>query len=282
MPFAWTVAEIHARCVGHTCRPEREMAHGRQSASMRTLGASALEFIASMRFAVASFVVICISSATGTVIEQDQSYNVYLNQFWPFWAAIFRELSVFSIYSAGWYLTLIGLMVTSTAVCVYRTRPKLVKDTYAWKAQFQIRAKAIPLKFELRTPMSRLRVAQGRQGCLKRAIARTGKYARSWSFPGPCSRRSRSRQNHSINGHFCRLRTACRVRAAFLDLQFGTKCVMQATRPKSFAPIAHRLGLNQRSKTNNAHRNPCSSAPPKLRRCRAHGRAQRLSRRLGE
>ncbi len=55
---------------------------------------SAIELLSSMRFAIALLTVICIASVIGTVITQHQPFNNYVNQFGPFWAALFLALNL--------------------------------------------------------------------------------------------------------------------------------------------------------------------------------------------
>ncbi|HKR39668.1 MAG TPA: cytochrome c biogenesis protein ResB, partial [Paraburkholderia sp.] len=68
---------------------------------------SAVELISSMRFAIALLVVLAIASIIGTVLTQDDPYPNYVNQFGPFWADIFRSLSLYTVYSAWWFMTIL-------------------------------------------------------------------------------------------------------------------------------------------------------------------------------
>ena len=45
---------------------------------------SFFELVSSMRFAIALLTVICIASVIGTVLQQHQPINNYVNQFGPF------------------------------------------------------------------------------------------------------------------------------------------------------------------------------------------------------
>jgi cytochrome c biogenesis protein len=94
---------------------------------------STVELISSMRFAIALLVVLAIASIIGTVLTQDDPYPNYVNQFGPFWADIFRSLSLYTVYSAWWFMTILGFLVVSISLCVIRNAPKMIADTRSWK-----------------------------------------------------------------------------------------------------------------------------------------------------
>ncbi|MEM5315835.1 cytochrome c biogenesis protein ResB [Paraburkholderia sp. JHI869] len=94
---------------------------------------SAVELISSMRFAIALLVVLAIASIIGTVLTQDDPYPNYVNQFGPFWADIFRSLSLYTVYSAWWFMTILGFLVVSVSLCVTRNAPKMLADMKSWK-----------------------------------------------------------------------------------------------------------------------------------------------------
>jgi len=94
---------------------------------------SAVELLSSMRFAIALLVVLAIASIIGTVLTQDDPYPNYVNQFGPFWADIFRALSLYTVYSAWWFMTILGFLVVSISLCVIRNAPKMLADMKSWK-----------------------------------------------------------------------------------------------------------------------------------------------------
>jgi cytochrome c biogenesis protein len=67
-----------------------------------------LELLSSMRFAISLLSVICIASVIGTVLKQHEPATNYINQFGPFWAALFTSLGLNAVYSAWWFLLKIG------------------------------------------------------------------------------------------------------------------------------------------------------------------------------
>ncbi len=66
-----------------------------QLKSRQRIARTAVELLSSMRFAIAMLVILAIASIIGTVLTQDDPYPNYVNQFGPFWADIFRSLSLY-------------------------------------------------------------------------------------------------------------------------------------------------------------------------------------------
>jgi cytochrome c biogenesis protein len=94
---------------------------------------TSVELLSSMRFAIALLVILSIASIIGTVLTQDDPYPNYVNQFGPFWADIFRSLSLYNVYSAWWFMLILGFLVVSVSLCVIRNAPKMIADTKSWK-----------------------------------------------------------------------------------------------------------------------------------------------------
>lgn len=90
--------------------------------------ASISELLGSMRFAISLLTLICIASAIGTVVSQNQPWVNYVNQFGPFWADIFEALGLFQIYNAPWFIAVMAFLVVSTSLCVTRNTPKMLKE----------------------------------------------------------------------------------------------------------------------------------------------------------
>ncbi|QCP51241.1 cytochrome c biogenesis protein ResB [Trinickia violacea] len=94
---------------------------------------SAVELLSSMRFAIALLVILSIASIIGTVLTQDDPYPNYVNQFGPFWADIFRSLSLYTVYSSWWFMLILGFLIVSISLCVLRNAPKMIADMKSWK-----------------------------------------------------------------------------------------------------------------------------------------------------
>jgi cytochrome c biogenesis protein len=90
---------------------------------------TSVELLSSMRFAIALLVILSIASIIGTVLTQDDPYPNYVNQFGPFWADIFRSLSLYNVYSAWWFMLILGFLMVSVSLCVIRNAPKMIADT---------------------------------------------------------------------------------------------------------------------------------------------------------
>jgi cytochrome c biogenesis protein len=88
----------------------------------------AVELLSSMRFAIALFTILCIASVIGTVVKQNEPFNNYVNQFGPFWAEVFGQVQLFTVYSAPWFLAIVAVLVVSTSLCIARNLPKILQD----------------------------------------------------------------------------------------------------------------------------------------------------------
>ncbi len=92
-----------------------------------------VELISSMRFAIALLAMIAIAAVIGTVMKQNEATSNYINQFGPFWHEVFGKVGLYSVYSAWWFLLLMGMLVTSTSLCITRNAPKMIKDMRSWR-----------------------------------------------------------------------------------------------------------------------------------------------------
>jgi cytochrome c biogenesis protein len=123
-----------------------------------------VELLSSMRFAIALLTVICIASVIGTVVKQHEPANNYVNQFGPFWAEVFERASLFTVYSAWWFLLILAFLVISTSLCIARNAPKILVDYKAFKENIREQSlKAFPNRAENRLDESP-EVAANRMG----------------------------------------------------------------------------------------------------------------------
>lgn len=100
-----------------------------------------VELLSSMRFAISLLAVICIASIIGTVLKQHEPLGNYVNQFGPFWAAVFRAARLDTIYSAWWFMLMMLFLVVSTSLCVGRNTPHILRDLRTYKEN--IRAQSL-------------------------------------------------------------------------------------------------------------------------------------------
>ena len=94
---------------------------------------AAVELLSSMRFSISLLTVICIASVIGTVLKQNEPANNYVNQFGPFWAEVFGAVSLYTVYSAWWFLLILAFLVISTSLCIARNTPKILVDLKTYK-----------------------------------------------------------------------------------------------------------------------------------------------------
>ncbi|WP_296224503.1 cytochrome c biogenesis protein ResB [Ralstonia sp. UBA689] len=106
---------------------------GVQIRSRRRALRETVELLSSMRFAISLLTVIAIASVIGTVLKQNEPYPNYVNQFGPFWADVFRSLTLPTVYSAWWFLLILTFLVVSTSLCILRNAPKMLADMRAWR-----------------------------------------------------------------------------------------------------------------------------------------------------
>ena len=95
--------------------------------------AEVVELFSSMRFAISLLTLIAVASIIGTVLQQNQPMPNYVNQFGPFWFEVFGKLGLYAVYSAWWFLLIMGFLVLSTSLCIARNGPKMLKDISSWR-----------------------------------------------------------------------------------------------------------------------------------------------------
>jgi cytochrome c biogenesis protein len=99
-----------------------------------------LEFLGSMNLAITLLVAVAIASIIGTVLQQDQPYSDYVLQFGPFWFHVFRQLGLYDVYSAGWFLFIMAFLMVSTSVCVYRNGPGMLREIRQFRLSVQAKS----------------------------------------------------------------------------------------------------------------------------------------------
>ncbi|MCW5300791.1 cytochrome c biogenesis protein ResB [Herbaspirillum lusitanum] len=95
--------------------------------------AEVVELFSSMRFAISLLTLIAVASIIGTVLQQNQPMPNYVNQFGPFWFEVFGKLGLYAVYSAWWFLLIMGFLVLSTSLCIARNGPKMLRDISSWR-----------------------------------------------------------------------------------------------------------------------------------------------------
>ncbi len=94
-------------------------------------------FLGSMNLAITLLVAIAIAAVIGTVVQQNQPYPDYVLKFGPFWFEVFKKLNLFNVYSSAWFLIILGFLVLSTSVCVYRNLPRILRDVNDYREHTQ-------------------------------------------------------------------------------------------------------------------------------------------------
>lgn len=115
-----------------------------------------LRFLGSMNLAITLLVAIAIAAVIGTVVQQNQPYPDYVFKFGPFWFEVFKTLDLFNVYSSAWFLTILGFLVLSTSVCVYRHLPSILRDVNDYRENSQRAAlQRLPHRHEFSNRLNR-------------------------------------------------------------------------------------------------------------------------------
>lgn len=91
-----------------------------------------------MRFAVSLLSFICVASIIGTVLQQNQTTNVYIDKFGPFWFELFDAFAIWHVYNSWWFLLIMAFLVVSTSLCVVRNAPKMVRDAQSFREYVRV------------------------------------------------------------------------------------------------------------------------------------------------
>ncbi|WP_082988609.1 cytochrome c biogenesis protein ResB [Bordetella bronchialis] len=102
-----------------------------------------------MRFAVSLLMFICVASIVGTVLVQNQASSAYIDQFGPFWYALFDKFSLWHVYNSWWFLLIMTFLVVSTGVCLTRNAPKMLRDAVSFREYVRVSSlRAFPQRLE--------------------------------------------------------------------------------------------------------------------------------------
>ena len=114
-----------------------------------------LAFLGSMNLAITLLVAVALASVIGTVLQQNQAYGDYLIKFGPYWFDVFRTLGLYDVYSAPWFLVILGFLVASTSACVIRNAPNMLREMRDHRLHAQEKSlRAMPEHAEWHVPMS--------------------------------------------------------------------------------------------------------------------------------
>ena len=104
-----------------------------------------VELFSSMRFAISALVMVAIASMLGTVLKQGEPFANYINQFGGFWFEVFRVASLYNVYTAWWFLLVMGLLLLSTTLCVLRNTPKMLHEMRTFRERVRVNGlRALP------------------------------------------------------------------------------------------------------------------------------------------
>jgi len=87
-----------------------------------------IDRLGAMSLAIVLLVVMALASVIGTVLIQNQAQPDYLSQFGPLWYWVFRLLGLFDMYHSWWFLALLGFLMLSLTVCLWRNSPRMFRE----------------------------------------------------------------------------------------------------------------------------------------------------------
>ncbi len=102
-----------------------------------SFGTRLTRFLGSMNLAITLLVALGIASVIGTVLQQNQGYASYILKFGPFWHEVFQSLGLYDVYVSGWFVFILVFLVLSTAVCVLRNAPLMLRDMRNFRLNVQ-------------------------------------------------------------------------------------------------------------------------------------------------
>ncbi|MDQ6990390.1 MAG: cytochrome c biogenesis protein ResB [Mariprofundaceae bacterium] len=169
----------------------------------------ALLRLGSMTLAITLLTVLALASVIGTVLLQNQDQGDYLQQFGPIWYWVFRALGLFDMYHTWWFLSLLGFLMLSLSVCLYRNVPRFLKE---------MRTKKVPVSDSAIKHMELVHHWQLPEQTLEKIISPIKNQLQEWTI--------RSEEKNGVTylradkGHFHRWGYIC-VHSAMLVILIG-------------------------------------------------------------
>lgn len=117
-----------------------ESAVGTRNTDVRLFRGVLFPFLGSMNLAITLLIGVAVASVVGMVIQQNQPYDDYVLQFGPFWFQVLRDLGLYNVYSAGWFVSILGFLVISTSVCVTRNTPGIIREIRDFRVGVKVKS----------------------------------------------------------------------------------------------------------------------------------------------
>ncbi len=116
------------------------MANMRRMSQRSVFSRELMHRLSSMPLAITLLTVLALASVIGTVLQQNQAQQDYLQQFGPLWYWVFRSLGLFDMYHTWWFLVLLGFLMVSLSFCLWRNVPRMLKEMRSHKVYISERA----------------------------------------------------------------------------------------------------------------------------------------------
>jgi cytochrome c biogenesis protein len=114
--------------------PQKEQ-NTAQTPEMAPTSNKFIAFLGSMNLAITLLVMLAIASVIGTVLKQNEAYSSYVIKFGPFWFDVFRQLELYDVYSAIWFLSVLAFLLASISACVWRNGRFFIQDMLSFQSE---------------------------------------------------------------------------------------------------------------------------------------------------
>ncbi len=100
----------------------------RQKGIVEIVAEKVWKFFSSVKLAVVLLIILAIVSVIGTVIQQNESPEKYLQEYSQATVQLFEMLGFFDMYHTWWFVILLFLLTANLTVCTLERLPAYLED----------------------------------------------------------------------------------------------------------------------------------------------------------
>src|SRR5919107_1690351 len=120
-----------------------------------------VEFFASIKLAIFLFLFLAITATVGTVIQQGERPEVYVQEYGENVYRWFLRLGFTDVYHAWWFTSLLGLLCVNSLTCFYKRFPAVWRSMKQDKVSVSLAfIKGMKQQAELAVPGTKESIAQ--------------------------------------------------------------------------------------------------------------------------
>ncbi len=187
-----------------------------------------IELTGSMRFAISLFILICLIGIVGTLVEQNQESNWYIEQFGFFWFNVFQKLYIYNIFSSPYFLFSIGFLILSITVCLIKNSPRMFREITSFQLDIKtFTLYSLPNSIEIRSSY-KVDILQSK---LKKLLQDSG-----YSF----------REKHKVDGILLAAKKGSLNRAGYILSHFSVILICLGGCIDSQIPLKMQILLNKK------------------------------------